>query len=454
MHQIDNYILVPSLSISGTIVSTREHSAVLIIDSGYVLVRLAWKNCTLEQVEHDINRLMQVPYIFNRKNAKDVEDCTFQRYLIVTDLLVAHVAALIEHERINMINTWENICRESQQMSRVYKWAIENFPHSSSKWLVQSPGHVVRPNGDAYLLSQCFNVTNYSVFWNRTYNNTCYAKFPVYVISQQQIKILSLTERRLQSRASSIPCSDIPTTTYIADQSGDLWLVDQNGTATPINYSKIFLPAFSNSILRLDTHLLQSIAEPFETFSLLDVLARTQETLEQLENIRAADEDNNVAQGIGKIIGITLSGLPSGGSHIIKAVGTALYGGLTGLGNLVEKVVTSLGKVTGNIIDSSGRAFEHVSRGAGGFFHDVLGGLSGSLLCGALLLLTLFCLYQYIRNQHNCCQQPATLSDISKDDTDDGQIELQDMIQQENCVDCGLPRCPSISHQLPQASSV
>ena len=294
------------------------------------------------------------------------------------------------------------------------------------------------------------------MFWNRTYNNTCYSQFPVYVISQQQITFLSLTERRLQSRASSIPCPDIPTTTYIAVQSGELWLVDQNGTATPVNYSKIFLPAFSNSILRLgtlNTHLLQSISEPFETFSLLDVLARAQETLEQLENIRAADEDNNVALGIGKIIGITLSGLSSGGSHIIKAVGTALHGGLTGLGNLDEKVVTSLGKATGNIIDSSGRAFEHVSRGAGGFFHDVLGGLSGCLLWGAILLLT-FCIYQYIRNQRNCCQQPDTLSDISKDDIDDDQIELQEMTEQEECVDCGLPRFPSISHQLPQASSV
>ena len=92
-----------------------------------------------------------------------------------------------------------------------------------------------------------------------------------------------------------------------------------------------------------NTHLLQSISEPFETFSLLDVLARAQETLEQLENIRAADEDN-VALGIGKIIGITLSGLSSGGSHIIKAVGTALHGGLTGLGNLDEKGYTGYGK--------------------------------------------------------------------------------------------------------------
>ena len=122
----------------------------------------------------------------------------------------------------------------------------------------------------------------------------------------------------------------------------------------------------------------------------MDVLARSQETLEQLENVRTNDDGGNIALDIGKIIGSTLSGISCRGSHIIKAVGSALHGGLMGLANLDQKVVTSFGKAAGNITDSSGRAFEHVSRSAGGFFHDVLGGLSGSLLWGDLLLLTIF----------------------------------------------------------------
>ena len=107
----------------------------------------------------------------------------------------------------------------------------------------------------------------------------------------------------------------------------------------------------------------------------MDVLGRSQETLEQLENIRTNDDGGNIALDIGKIIGSTLSGISSRGSHIIKAVGSALHGGLTGLANLDQKVVTDFGKATGNITDSSGRAFEHVSRSADGFFHDVLGGI-------------------------------------------------------------------------------
>ena len=78
-----------------------------------------------------------------------------------------------------------------------------------------------------------------------------YSSFPVYVQSDQQVKYLSLTERRLSNHAFPIPCRNIPATTYIADQFGFLWLLNQNGTAVKVNYSTIFFPAFSNSILRV-----------------------------------------------------------------------------------------------------------------------------------------------------------------------------------------------------------
>ena len=78
-----------------------------------------------------------------------------------------------------------------------------------------------------------------------------YSSFPVYVQSDQQVKYLSLTERRLSNHAFPIPCRNIPATTHIADQFGFLWLLNKNGTAVKVNYSTIFLPGFSNSLLRI-----------------------------------------------------------------------------------------------------------------------------------------------------------------------------------------------------------
>ena len=85
-------------------------------------------------------------------------------------------------------------------------------------------------------------------------------------------------------------------------------------------------------VANLNSCLIRSVQELFDTFSWLDILARSQETLEQLESIRASEDDNNIALAIGKVIGSTLSGISSGGSHIIKAVCSALHGGLSGLG--------------------------------------------------------------------------------------------------------------------------
>ena len=169
----------------------------------------------------------------------------------------------------------------------------------------------------------------------------------------------------------------------------------------------------------LNSHLLQSVPEPFDTCSLLGILARSQETNEQLDKIRVNDAYNNIALGIGKIIDASRSGRSSAGSTVIKALGSALHSGLSGAGDLEEKFVTSLGKATGIVIHSSGEAFEHVSRGAGGFFHDIIGGLSGSLLWGAIILLTLFCLYQYIKHKQLLCFATSSSRDNTKDNDDD-----------------------------------
>ena len=60
-----------------------------------------------------------------------MEDNRFQNYL--TDLLEAHVAALLEHERINMIRAWESICANvnncrafTDGQSKIFRIALIN----------------------------------------------------------------------------------------------------------------------------------------------------------------------------------------------------------------------------------------------------------------------------------------------------------------------------------------
>ena len=347
-----------------------------------------------------------------------------------------------------MISAWENICLHRQQMYRIHRWMIQRFPTSSSEWIAPAPGYIISPQGDAYLMSQCHNITQYEVFWNRTYNGTCYAKFPVFMHVTQQVKFLQLTDHRLQAHSPVINCGDIPKSTYVTDVHGNLWLINQNATISPVNYTKIFLPSFSNHILKLpgvNSHLLHYVDEPLDEFSLLDILARSQDTLDELQAIQS-DSSDSIALDIGRVIGSTLAGIGSGGSHIVKALGSALHDGLSGFGDLDSKVIHAIGQASGTILTSSGKAIESTGKGAGSFFHQVIGGLSGSLLWGALLLLSLFLAYTYIRRTR-CYTEQATTDDntssISNNDDEPNSVHELDQFsvyEPEECVDCGRQR--------------
>ena len=229
-------------------------------------------------------------------------------------------------------------------MYRIHRWMIQRFPTSSSEWIAPAPGYIISPQGDAYLMSQCHNITQYEVFWNRTYNGTCYAKFPVFMHVTQQVKFLQLTDHRIQAHSPVLNCGDIPKSTYVTDVHGNLWLINQNATISPVNYTKIFLPSFSNHVLKLpgvNSHLLHYVDEPLDEFSLLDILARSQDTLDQLQAIQSASSDS-IALDIERIIGSTLAGIDSGGSHIVKALGSALHDGLSGFGDLDSKVIHAI----------------------------------------------------------------------------------------------------------------
>ena len=327
------------------------------------------------------------------------------------------MAALIAHERSNIISAWENICLHHQQMYRIDRWMIQRLPTSSSEWIAPAPGYIISQQGDAYLMSQCHNITQYEVFWNRTYNGTCYAKFPVFMPVTHQVKFLQLTDHRLQAHSPVINCGDIPKSTYVTDVHGNLWLINQNATISPVNYTKIFLPSFSNHILKLpgaNSHLLHNVDEPSDEFSLLDILARSQDILDELQAIQCYSSDS-IALDIGRVIGSTLAGIGSGGSHIVKALGSALHDGLSSFGDLDSKVIHVIVQASGTILTSSGKAIESTGKGAGSFFHQVIGGLSGSLLWGTLLLLSLFLAYTYIRRTR--CYTKYTKQATTDDNT-------------------------------------
>ena len=256
------------------------------------------------------------------------------------NLFSAHLGALIEHEWQNKIRTWENLYRERQEIHRIHRWMIQRFPHSSAECLAASPGYGVIPRSDAYSMACCRNTTDYTAYFNRNYNGTCYSDFPVIVHFPNTPKFLQITDRRLQSHSVPIPCDQIPKTTYLEDINESIWMISRDGTIRPHNYSQVYIPSCYTARLQLrgiNSHILQHVPEPLNEFSLSDILARSQDTIQELNAMRNSDSDNNIAHSIGRIIGTTLSCLTTEGSYIIRAIGSAMHDGLNGLGDLDEK---------------------------------------------------------------------------------------------------------------------
>ena len=89
--------------------------------------------------------------------------------------------------------------------------------------------------------------------------------------------------------------------------------------------------------------------------SLLKLLARSQEVIEQLENFNTHGQ-GLILKGIGSLLGSAIHSLASGGLIIIKAIGEGLRDTFHGVGDLDEKVEGSIADTTSNEIgaDTSG----------------------------------------------------------------------------------------------------
>ena len=244
-----------------------------------------------------------------------------------------------------------------------------------------------------------------------------------------------MAERRLIQTSGPIKCSSRPTHTYILDKLDKLWLVDQNGSVKLQPVKKFFTPHSYFAFPRIrgfNNKLIREKSSHLDRLTLLQVVTDSYDTLKQLNDLRSEEGTGSVVKGIGVILGKTIEAVGKGGSEIIRAIGSGIKDGLEGFGDLDKKVVDSIGQNTGTIIRSSGEAFHDTASGAGTFFQKILGGISGSIIWGVLILLIGALLYTRIAN--HCSLKKL----INKGKNDDPAIETSS----EACPTCELPPRP------------
>ena len=113
---------VPKIALAGGIEVVTQNKTAYLLDNRYIIIR---------QIPHvkpfgHIHKLLVHAYssYMAIKNHKKVPatDLVLLEQLSRVDLDDAHLAALMEHERKNLINAWESICRQRQQTHRIHRW--------------------------------------------------------------------------------------------------------------------------------------------------------------------------------------------------------------------------------------------------------------------------------------------------------------------------------------------
>ena len=162
------------------------------------------------------------------------------------------------------------------------------MPDTVSGNLYNEPGRKVTVVGEAFLLRKCKPIKHYTVHWDKRYNGSCYDSFPVTSPSFTGIRFLEPRRRSLTRTGSIIHCSKATNETYVADKENAIWHL-RNSTFYKVRKYNVSLGGDMIGLTKVASygaHLQHYESEMPSRISLLKLLARNQEVIEQLEEFR------------------------------------------------------------------------------------------------------------------------------------------------------------------------
>ena len=151
-------------------------------------------------------------------------------------LVEAHLASLYQTERLNLIDTWNTICRDEMKIQKLERWVLSTFPESSTNLLGRRGTHISIA-GDGISTGECFPITSYTVAWDRKDNGTCFFHFPVYIPYSKNLYFLNIATRSILHTSNKIDCKDRPSGTYVVDEQNKAYSIGPTGKIVPAKLS-------------------------------------------------------------------------------------------------------------------------------------------------------------------------------------------------------------------------
>ena len=409
--QVDNYFLIPNLGIGGAAIKTEDGNTLL--DTGYIISNASDSAFYSPTKVNNSSRngtgsFLDLPSSFLNFSKNYVKSSTSN---VQRDLGEGQLVRKLAHDYEVVKLLAAHNCRLNKEVRQWQRWLLATMPDTASDYLYHEPGRKVTMIGEALQLHRCKPVTDYQIYWNQSYNGTCYSTFPVTSTSFRDLRFLELRQRNVRKQGDRIHCSAVSSDTYISDKHRDIWhlhnmefkkIKKYNVTISDDNVGLIRVAAFG-------AHLEHYQKELPPRMSLLKMLARTQEALEQLEDFRTHGK-GSVLSGIGSLLGTAIHSLASGSSMIIRAIGAGLRDTFHGVGDLDEVVVGSIANATSTVI----------SAGASGI-SKVLDSIGGP--AGIILYILVIALYAYLFYSKGGRESPFKLQFGANRQTERGDYE-------------------------------
>ena len=338
--RLHNYIVIPTLSIGGSII--RETENTWLLDVGYLVIKMK-KDSTFPTNKSISDKFLKFSkdYVMNTKSnvQRELGEASLTNEMIWENKMISSLATMN--------------CQTNQQLHLLQILILKHFPDVSGNFIFPHRHDVtVQTSGDALLLHSCRPIKHYNISWTQQVNITCYHLFPVQSKLFEGTKFLELTNRRIVATSHKIRCGNRPPLVYIKDIHGAYWEFVRPYSFHKIaprhikhRYPQIRLPmlvTFSKKLI----HYKQAL--PHRT-TLLHMLSLHQEDIEVLSNFRT--------QGNGNII-LGLTRAMSDTFDLIGGTGAALFHslvtGIAGLGNTTEGLIDSSANGIATIFSSIG----------------------------------------------------------------------------------------------------
>ena len=336
IYQIHNYVLISRLGIGGGVI--RKTGELTLLDNGYILRRIiSKKTSSTVPPDSDTAKFMNHSKAYVSQTTSNVQ----------RDLSEGRIASEVIKENRMLTHMASILCNTNHKVHEIQRLLLKEFPDIDHSALF-GQGKMVEMAGDAMLVHSCQKIESYEIFWNQTWNGSCYHLLPVVSNAVLPIGFLELATRRVVRKSHIIHCIERSPRIYVNNSNNKYWEIKDGKPSRrvkPYAFNHPFKGLILPKLAGFNNKLLHYTKTRPHRLTLLHMLAAQRENLDDMAKFRT-EGAGNLASGLAQALSGTLSFVAKTGRIIFKTLTNSteelIDVSAEGLSNVLQSLGTGL----------------------------------------------------------------------------------------------------------------